>query len=265
MKIISWNIRRAVKERSDVWEYFEEINPDVALLQELGSVPESLDQEYSKLQRKASADNGNSQKFSTAVLVKGEIEKEITLSSAWDWVNHELEIFHGNLVAVNVTLHSGENLNLLSVYCPAWPINEKRLKEIDVAGVKLKNNPKVWVTEILWAALANEDLHKTPWVVAGDLNSSVTFDWYWSGKPRGNQEIQDRMKDFGLVECLATFNGELVPTFRNPRDKKIIHQMDHVFVSNALADQILSCETGDSARVFEGSLSDHLPIIAEFQ
>jgi exonuclease III len=264
MKICTWNVRRAVGNRTDVWGYFEEINPDIALLQELGSIPDNLTSDYSILQRKASADNGNSQKFSTAILVKGKVEKEIELSSSWDWVKKELEIFHGNLVAANVTLVSGENLNLLSVYCPAWPINEERLKEIDVSEVKLENNPKIWLTEILWAALANEDLHTVPWIVSGDLNSSVTFDSCWGSAPRGNQEIQDRMVDLGLVECLAKYNGELVPTFRNPRGGNVTHQMDHCFVSNKLADQLSTCVTGDAARVFDDSLSDHLPIITEF-
>jgi hypothetical protein len=40
--------------------------------------------------------------------------------------------------------------------------------------------------------------------------------------------------------------------------------MDHLFVSVSLATNLSSCTTGEHARVFEASLSDHLPIVADF-
>jgi endonuclease/exonuclease/phosphatase family metal-dependent hydrolase len=104
-------------------------------------------------------------------------------------------------------------------------------------------------------------MNELPWIVAGDLNSSVTFD---KPRPRGNQEIQDRMSDLGFTECLNFHQGELTPTFKNPSNKQIVHQMDHLFVTEHLRSKLLSCTIGDADRVFTGSLSDHLPIIAEF-
>ena len=77
----------------------------------------------------------------------------------------------------------------LLIKLPAWPIDPERLKGVDVKGIKLSNNHDVWVTEILWAALLSENLNELPWIVAGDLNSSVTFDTLWGDGPRGNQEI----------------------------------------------------------------------------
>ena len=133
-----------------------------------------------------------------------------------------------------------------------------------MSEVKLKNNPDVWVTELLWAALQSAQPTSGPWFVAGDLNSSVTFDM-WRGGPRGNQEILDRMEALGFVECLALANGGLVPTFRNPSDGKEIHQLDHIFVPRSMADRLSSCSTGDRDRVFGGGLSDHLPVLAVFE
>jgi endonuclease/exonuclease/phosphatase family metal-dependent hydrolase len=72
------------------------------------------------------------------------------------------------------------------------------------------------------------------------------------------------MRDLGLRECLRHCNGALVPTFRNPRDGRIVHQIDHLFVSESLAARLVSCITADHARVFDASLSDHLPILADF-
>jgi len=131
--------------------------------------------------------------------------------------------------------------------------------------VKLKQNPDVWVTELMWAALRNEQLDGVPWIVAGDLNSSITFDTLWGDGPRGNQEIQDRVSALGFVECLRHDQGQLTPTFRNPKGGEIIHQMDHLFVTARLIERLITCVVGDPEIVFAGALSDHLPIIADFR
>jgi hypothetical protein len=196
------------------------------------------------------------------ILARGNIGLPIPLSSRWDWANRELEHFGGNLVAYRLSV-GGADYRVISVYSPAWPVDPLRLEGIDVEAVKLKLNPKVWVTELLWAALLDTAVGEPPWIVGGDLNSSVTFDFVW-GKPRGNQEIQDRMSALGFTECLRKSQGQLVPTFRTPRGGKVIHQMDHLFVSSGKASSLTSCTVGDSARVFAGSLSDHLPIVADF-
>ena len=266
MKICTWNMRHAVQNRNDIWEYFMGIFPDIALLQEVGSFPDSISSHYSILQRKAYAGNGKSQKSSTAVLVRGSIDKQIRFSTPWDWVNEELFNFKGNLISAELSLTSGEKFRVVSVYSPAWPIfDRQRHKEIDVSEVKLKNNADVWLTEIIWSSLLHEDLKKLPWIVAGDFNSSVTFDTLWKGGPRGNQEFQDRMSKLGFTECLKLSQGKLTPTFRNPSDKQVIHQIDHLFVPEHMSSQLLFCTTGNADLVFNKSLSDHLPIIAEFK
>ena len=261
MKICVWNVHGATQSREDVWNYLLEFDADIVLLQEVGSIPDSVESVYSVLDRKAVRKNGQPQRFSTVVLVKGVIDNPIFFSTAHNWVNKELKRFGGNLVAAEVTLVSGNKFRVLSAYSPAWPIDPERLEGVDVSGIKLSNNPDVWVTELLWAALRSQDLDEMPWIVAGDLNSSVTFDATFSS---GNQEIQDRMSALGFVECLLLSKGLLTPTFKNVNGGKVIHQMDHMYVPVSLSSNLLSCMTGSRERVFENSLSDHLPIIAEF-
>jgi endonuclease/exonuclease/phosphatase family metal-dependent hydrolase len=217
--------------------------------------------EYDSLFRFAIGKTDRPQKFGTAVLVKGRIEREVELTSEWDWVNDELARFRGNLVTAEVVLHSGLRLYVCSAYSPAWPVAKERLEGIDVMPVKLKLNPVVWVTEILWAALKNVTYGEVPWIVAGDLNSSVTFDYR---SPRGNQEIQDRMTALGYVELLHALQGQLTPTFKNATGGKVIHQMDHLFVTRPFSDRCMDCNIGDASRVLEQSMSDHLPIIGDF-
>ena len=263
IKICCWNVRRA-SHRSAVWELLNELSPDLALLQEVSGLPKAITDQYQVVMRQA-AGSKQPQRFSTAILARGAIGAPIRLVSRWDWVNRELERFNGNLVAYEVSV-LGREYRVLSAYSPAWPVNPERLRGIDVGPVKLKLNANVWVTELLWAALLDSSQagDPAPWVVGGDLNASETFDYMWAGGPRGNREFLDRMQALGFWECLRERHGKVVPTFRNPRDGRVVHQMDHLFVSGSMATRLMACDTVEHARVFGASLSDHLPIVADF-
>ncbi len=261
MRIITWNMRRATKP-SAAWKILIDLNPDIALLQEVSSIPEAIKELFDIKFQKAIGKTGKLQQFGTAILVKGKIINELPLSSEYAWVNQELERFSGNILSCVVQPIGCPMLNTISVYSPAWPIDTSKYLDIDITTIKLKTNPKLWVTEILWSALKNANLVDIPWIVGGDLNSSETFDLTFSS---GNREILDRMEALSLSECLQKYNGELIPTFRNPRDAKIIHQIDHLFVTNSLISTLKNCTTGDELTIFGSSISDHLPIIADFE
>jgi endonuclease/exonuclease/phosphatase family metal-dependent hydrolase len=257
-------MRRATPT-SPAWELIRELAPDVALLQEVDGTPEFVSNTYQVVLAHPTGKAGRPQRFSTAILVRGTLEQPIHLASPWQWVNRELVFFRGNLLAHQVTLEAGGEYRLLSVYSPAWPVNPKRLTGVDVDAVKLHHSSKLWVTELVWAALLDARIdEQPPWIIGGDFNTSETFDYLWPGGPHGNLEVLERMRALGLTECLRHKNGGPLPTFRNPRDGKLIHQIDHLFVPNRVATSLLSCTTADRNRVFGPSLSDHLPIVAEF-
>jgi endonuclease/exonuclease/phosphatase family metal-dependent hydrolase len=260
MRVVAWNMRGATP-RSKAWEYLAELSPDVALLQEVGHEPVWMPEHFKLISRTPVTPSDKPQKFQTAIMVKGTVGAPIPLSSRWDWVNEELRRFHGNLVAHEVELHTGAAFRALSVYSPAFAVDKKRLAGVDVSEVKLTNNPDVWVTEILWAALQEHNIGgAAPWLVGGDLNASETFDL---PRPRGNSQVLERMDALGLKECLRGSQGRLVPTFRHAAGGPVVHQMDHLFVSESMFSRLAKCEVGDD-RVFSESLSDHLPIIADF-
>lgn len=265
MRIISWNVRRATK-KSNLWKYLLGLNPDIALLQEVVSYPKNVELSFGIQFQKAIRKSGKPQRFGTAIFVKGDIIDNIHLSSKYDWVNKELDYFSGNIVSCIVQPKEYSKLNVISVHSPAWPIDKNRLQDVDVRPIKLKENKYVWVTEIIWSALTNVNLLlKDKWIVGGDFNSSETFDYLWKGGPRGNREILDRMENLGFTECLRKYNKKLTPTYRNPSNGEIIHQIDHIFVTNSLHSVLDKCITGDSSIIFTDSLSDHLPIIADFK
>jgi exonuclease III len=264
MKLISWNVRRA-REDSAVWEYLLEEDSDIAFLQEVGRFPKAVQDRFNVLALHAAKKTGNPQKFSTAVITKLPIAGETTLRSDREWVGEQADFFKGNLVAAKLIGTDNEPIHVVSVYTPAWPVAKEKWTGIDVSGLKLAANPDIWCTEILWDLLrCTMPIFGGQWIVGGDFNSSETFDFRAEGD-RGNREIMARMNGLGFSEVLRAHHGCLVPTFRNPREGKIVHQIDHLYVTAPLSDQLVSCEVGSQVRVFGQSMSDHLPIIAEFR
>jgi exonuclease III len=263
-RIITWNCRRAVAG-SALWDYFLELDPDVALLQEVMSVPAAVSARYSCQMERAMGKAGAPQRFNTAILVKGQIGPRVPLVAPDDWVEAELSLFAGNLVAHEITPVHSAPLKVVSVYSPAWPVDRARLKGVDLSSVKLTLNRDVWVADLLWASIVHMKLDpREAWVFAGDFNLSETFD-LWPGGPRGNREFLERLEALGLDECLRMTKGALTPTFRNPRDGVIQHQMDHMFATDALSERLLRCDVGQPEAVFKRRLSDHLPIVADFR
>jgi exonuclease III len=263
-RVVTWNCRRATSV-SGVWDYLLEMDPDVALLQEIGSIPEKVGTVYEYHMRWATSKAGSPQRFSTALLVKGCIRNKLILPSHAKWIEEELQRFSGNLVAFEILPNNGPPIKAVLVYGPAWSLDRQRLSERDLTEVRLTQNRDVWVMDLLWTSLKYQrsDLDQ-PWIIAGDFNLSETFD-LWPGGPRGNREYLDRMRELGLIECLRQSKGRLTPTFRNPSGGLFKHQIDHLFVSPVLAERLVSCDTGSFDRVFHAGLSDHLPIVADFR
>lgn len=269
-RIVTWNCNKATIARRGVWDYLFEMDPDVALLQEVNSMPDEVCSAYEYQMDKAKKKDGLPQKFSTVLLVKGHISEKLLFPASEKWIEEELQSFSGNLVAREIVPDNGPQMTpikAISVHGHDNPIDSTKFNGIDVTGVCLTQNPDpgVWVIDLLRASLAHQrpDLNQ-PWIVAGDFNTSETFDWR-SGGPRGNREYLDCMEELGFTECLRKSQGRLTPTFRNTCGGAVKHQIDHLFVSSVLAERLITCDTGSIERVFNAHLSDHLPIIADFQ
>jgi exonuclease III len=263
VKILSWNVHGA-NAKSGVWKYLLETDPDLALLQEVGGIPKPVSDRFEHISKIPVTRTGNPQRFKTCVLTKLPILEELTLQTPNDWAREQAKIFEGNLVCAKLRGADERPLHAVSVYAPAWPIERSKWANIDVAGLKLAANRDIWCTEILWDLLR----HTMPsmpsqWIAGGDFNSSETFDFRAEGD-RGNREIMSRLTELGFTEMLRTHHGRLVPTFKNAGSKIIIHQLDHLYVTKPLSNQLLHCEVGDEDRIIWKGLSDHLPVIAHF-
>ena len=263
MRVLTWNCRRALAE-SPLWAYFRQIDADIALLQEVSAFPPELEALYEIRTAFPRARSGSFQRFSSVLLVKGTIHEPLPLRCSIPWVDAQLRYFGPNLMAFRTKLAgSTVPLSVVGVYSPAWPVAREAYRALDVEDVKLQENPEIWVSDLLVAALREALAPSEPWIVAGDFNACETFD-DWKGGPRGNRRWLDRMACLGLTECLRGRAGRLTPTYRRPGAPTAHCQIDHLFVSGELASHLEGCTTGDPAIVFGAQLSDHLPIIATF-
>ena len=264
LRVVSWNCRRASATHA-LWRYLADLAPDVAVLQEVSSLPQDLLQAYNSRIAVPVGKTGKPQRFRSVLLVRGEIVEETSLRSTTEWVNAELTHFATNLPVYRIRTPTIADLMVVNVYSPAWPVDRVRLQGHDVAAVKLKQNPDVWVTDLLVTAL-REHLASTraEWLIAGDFNSCESFD-QWKGGPRGNREWLDRMTALGLRECLRLHQGALTPTFRRPGTALAKSQIDHIFATTGLSEQLVTCTVGAASVVYDQGFSDHLPIIADFR
>ena len=260
MRIVSWNVQRAVAD-DDVWNVLLQLDPDIILLQEAIDFSDTFTSKYSTFHKFAVKENGEKQIFGTAIAVKGEILSEISLSSEIGWMDKGIDYFEGNLLGAVIKTKEGEQFNVVSAYSPAWPMDKKSLEGVDTTGIQLDGNPDVWCTEALWCGLRDTmPKHPGTWIVGGDFNTSVLFD---IPSDRGNRQFLQRLTDLGMAECLSTYQGNPTPTFKHSRGS-IRHQLDYIFVSDELFQDLGSCSTGDKEAIFGNSLSDHLPVIADF-
>jgi hypothetical protein len=166
MRVISWNVNNA-RIDSPVWNYLLNLSPDLALLQEIGSLPPKINDEFEVRIRPTIKETGEPSGRSTGVLVKGKILDPIPLSTRYPWVNNELSLFNGHLVGCVVQMNSGEFVKVVSVYSPHWRVSRARLAEFDVSTIartfNRKANRAVYVTDIVCAALKDSFSAKAKW------------------------------------------------------------------------------------------------------
>jgi len=264
LRVLTWNCRRASRY-SPAWDYLLELDPDIALLQDFGKIPPRVLEIYATAPDMTSVDKeGKAAKHHAEVFAKGTISRRLDLPAPEEWITRELDAYRTFFTARHVTLNSGLHLTAMSFYSPAFLLDTSRLEGVDTSSIRLPQHSKIFGTELLWATLGAMKIRpEERFVVAGDFNSSETFD---IPKPRGNRDIMDRLNSLGLTEVLRVSRGELTPTFRHSTGS-IDHQIDHMYVSDRLLGELDSCDVGSAERVFGRNpmLSDHLPIVADFQ
>ena len=265
MKVITWNVNKAKPDRVGVWEMLEREDADIVLLQEVTRIRDSILRRYNCHARFPRFFGDHNAQFQTAILSKGRMSTTPFLKSDRRGVNEIHSRRYGWIHECSVDDGEGKSYRVISVHSPAFSVPLAETNYKDFRAVKLKNNPELWFTEILWSLLRNANLGKdTNWIVGGDFNSSVGFD---ERRVRGNQEVIDRLNGLGLTDCLSHHHdGQPVPTFQHT-SKSVEHQLDYLYVNAPLLNRLTSARVPDKEEVFGAKprrLSDHLPIVCEF-
>lgn len=261
MKVLTWNVNRAGASRDGIWALVRREAPDIALMQELSGLPEWVQDRYHCHRVAPGYFSGHRAPFTTAVLSRWPLETTPFLHSPLDWVNAIQRERDGWLLECQTTPGGGQPIRVVSVHSPSFHIPAETLKGVDVSPIKLTNNPELWFTEVLWSLLSNADGDDGAlWIVAGDFNSSVLFD---VPTDRGNRQVIERMNGLRLTDCLSHFHGEPVPTFRHSGGS-VLHQLDYCYVNRPLLNRLAHARVPEREQVFDERLSDHLPIVCEF-
>ena len=263
MKTLTWNVNKAGQSRSELWRTLQREDPDIAMLQEVTKIPDWILRTYNFYSKFPMFFGGHNARFQTIVLSKWEIDTKPFLTSDLAWVNRLHSERYGWILGCEIVDGEGRRHRVVSIHSPAFPVPSEVLTGVDVSSIKLKNNADLWFTEILWSLLRKANItDETNWIVGGDFNSSVRFDF---PKDRGNREIVRRMNAIGLTDCLNHFKGGAVPTFQHT-SKSVEHQLDYCYVNAPMLDRLKEARVLSCEEVFDPvpRLSDHLPILCGF-
>ena len=115
MRVITWNYRRATKEK-DIWKHLQELLPDIMLLEEVSSFPKWIENNYIYKYEKSITKNNTIQRFGNLLAHKGEKIQEIELPTGLAWVNKEIKRFKGNLLSYKINENKGTVLCLTIPY-----------------------------------------------------------------------------------------------------------------------------------------------------
>jgi exonuclease III len=271
VRIVSWNMARCSAKRVNTWTYLLAIDPDIAMLQEVVSIPETVLDRYEHRLVPVTTVTGSPSRYNSVILLKrtqGEFLAHIKMRSPFDWVQQELDgAFAGLLCSWELAI-KGTLVNVVNVHSPAHSVPQSRLVGIDTSQVRhVQRSQKVWGTHLLTEAMRNQDLADDFWFVGGDFNSCVSLKGNIGVAPEATNTgvTSARLRSFGLTEALSEVQGGLTPTYKNrSMHTTPANQLDYLWVSRNLAGNIVRCTTGDTKVVMAENLSDHLPIIAEF-
>ena len=99
-------------------------------------------------------------------------------------------------------------------------------------------------------------------VLGGDFIASTQWDKRYSNSDPSHKLVFDRLEDFGLVNCTLKYFKSHVQTSR-PIRSDFPWQIDYIFASEKLTNNIISCYVKEDPVIWE--LSDHNPLGVVFE
>jgi len=226
IKIISWNLGywQHREYHECAWEYLRNVaKPDIGLLQEVRA--QDLAEGEDLVFREIH--NG----WGTAIYCRGARKvREIIFSR-----------YPGRVSATEIAIQTGKLLLIASVHAPI------------IRGCVFPHLDHIF-TDI------EEAFSGKPSVVGGDLNSARLAEQAW---PRyGQGPFFERVDASWFVDIRKQFYEDEIQTYFRP-DQKFPFQDDHIFISQDLANQVVSYEVVNNE--VTRKVSDHTPVSIEIE
>ena len=267
MRVATWNMafwsHRGACDRAWRW-LLDTLKPDVALVQE-SVVPDWVAASGWSVQWERAYLEGK-QPWGTGIVSRHPIEPA-RLADLDAWLTtlppalpgkgglRGIHRADGWLASGVVPVPSLGPTTFYSVHSPSYAIERTRLRGVDIAAMKLKNNPDLWFTDVLFFFLRNR---MNGLVVGGDFNASRLLDQTLG--ERGNNEFFDRIASEGFVSLHRKFHDHDERTFFQAG--KSPHQLDYLYADPKVAARAQSCHVVPYEEIRE--YSDHAPLVAEF-
>jgi exonuclease III len=234
MKILTWNLdywKRTPEQRTNAWDYlFNNLNPDIALLQEIKPPNSEMDNKsflYHEIDGK--------RKWGTALFSKFPIKRELYSVKGYEGAS--------GLITAEISISKSLTLTLINIY-----------------GLLDNNGYATTTMHHLLSDLTPILDHKgtRQIILGGDFNVSKQFDekYNWPS----HKIVFDRIEDFGLVNCTQKFYSNHVQTHVHNKSK-FEWQDDYLFTSDSLIDEITDCQVISGDKILE--FSDHYPVTIE--
>jgi exonuclease III len=258
LKIATWNMnhwQRSAERRGETWARAQSLGVDVLLFQEAKPLPGA-----SSGSVVYAGDVGPTRRWGTGILCLNSTlslreipTRPIGGGEGADAAFHDqvLEVSQPGLIAAADILDPLENVicTVVSVY----GLNADKV----LNGVRYTVTVVHRILSDITPLLDTYRL-KRQTVIGGDLNVSPQI-----GYPdtRAHEVVIERMKAFGMIDCLGKFHDDFVQTHR-ARNSTKPWQDDWMFVSRNLEKKVMGCDAAGDETIWE--YSDHRPVIAEF-
>ena len=246
MRVVSWNMKN---NSAGTWEHLrEELDPDIALLQESPHVSEDLEPYVSTIDVNGYVRN--------SIYVKDGVFKEMELPAGkFEKTNPQFDWDTG-IKSVEISHPKFKNIAFISVYG-----NLKYFGgglDIVLSGVLNLH------IQTLKTVQEKEHI-----IIAGDFNMDRRMDdnptgtkFSRPGEKRHNIFFDTILKN-GFKDCVQKYRPNYTRTYRHQyKDDSYPWQLDHIFATPALFDSLKKLEVFNTPTVKE--LSDHNPIVADF-
>lgn len=256
MKIMSWNMAAAMgssaTKQEAAWRWLNEQDVDVALLQEA-----VLIEEYARSWGSTIFRGKWDKNWGCAVLVRSGSYERWEPSASQPW----LQRVRGAATVARPT--SGQGLWFASVHSDSssfeatnrrYPTTYGDLPDRD--GILRCSTKEMWEIEVIAHELSPV-LASGPFVLGGDLNSSLLFD-----KNEDGQEARlfKNLASQGFIDTRSRHSESEIQTFFKPRTRPF--QLDHVYADEATESNVVRWEVlAHVAR--DLTLSDHAPVLVE--